>query len=234
LINPRPLLAAFLAVTLVPAAGLVWLGWRTLEQDRALETQQVRDRLEHATDVIVSDLQHELGRIEESPSELTAVETGSSEKILLVTLGPTGVLRHHGAPLLYRPGMPVDAEPVPATWLAAEDLEFRQSDAAGAQASYEALAKSPDLRVRAGALVRLARVLRSRRQWDRALETYRRLAELDAVRVGGDPARLVAAAALCRVLNDLGRAEDRRLEAIRLHDEIYSGRWPLDRASFLL
>jgi tricorn protease len=33
---PPRLLALFLSVTLVPAGSLVWLGWRLLQQDRAL------------------------------------------------------------------------------------------------------------------------------------------------------------------------------------------------------
>jgi len=47
---PYGLLAAFLAVTLGPAAGLVWLGWRLLEQDRALASQRVLERRENAAD----------------------------------------------------------------------------------------------------------------------------------------------------------------------------------------
>jgi integrase len=37
---PRRLLVLFLAVTLAPAAGIIWLGWRLLEQERALEAQR--------------------------------------------------------------------------------------------------------------------------------------------------------------------------------------------------
>jgi threonine/homoserine/homoserine lactone efflux protein len=41
---PRHLLGLFFAVTLAPAAGLVWLGWSLLEQDRQLETQRAMER----------------------------------------------------------------------------------------------------------------------------------------------------------------------------------------------
>jgi hypothetical protein len=42
---PRPLLVAFLAFALAPVAALGWLGWRLLEQERALERQRAHERL---------------------------------------------------------------------------------------------------------------------------------------------------------------------------------------------
>ena len=51
------LLGAFLVLTLGPATGLVWLGWRLLDQDRALETQRITERREYAADRIVAMLQ---------------------------------------------------------------------------------------------------------------------------------------------------------------------------------
>jgi hypothetical protein len=30
----------------IPLAALGWLGWRSLEQDRALETQHIREQLD--------------------------------------------------------------------------------------------------------------------------------------------------------------------------------------------
>ena len=38
---PNGLLAAFLVLTLGPSLGLAWLGWRLLDQDRALENQRI-------------------------------------------------------------------------------------------------------------------------------------------------------------------------------------------------
>ena len=47
------LLVSFLLVTMLPAAALFWLSWRSLEQDRLLETQRVRERCEQAADLLV-------------------------------------------------------------------------------------------------------------------------------------------------------------------------------------
>ena len=52
----RRLLALFLILTVAPAAGLTWLGWRLLEQDRALEAQRTLERQEYAADLVAGAL----------------------------------------------------------------------------------------------------------------------------------------------------------------------------------
>ena len=42
--DPRRLLVLFLVATLVPAASLVWLGWRMVQQDRTLEGQHEEEQ----------------------------------------------------------------------------------------------------------------------------------------------------------------------------------------------
>ena len=69
---PRYLLALFLAVTVVPATALAWLSWRILEQDRALESQRVQERLDHAVDLIAAALERRLAEVEEQLSALAA------------------------------------------------------------------------------------------------------------------------------------------------------------------
>jgi hypothetical protein len=56
----RHLLAGFLIVTLGPACGLVWLGWKLLDQDRDLASQRLQERRERAADLAVSSLQQRL------------------------------------------------------------------------------------------------------------------------------------------------------------------------------
>jgi hypothetical protein len=55
--TPRTLIALIVAITVVPLATLSWLGWRLLQQDRALEHQQVQQRVERGADLIVAALQ---------------------------------------------------------------------------------------------------------------------------------------------------------------------------------
>ena len=46
--TPRRLMVFFLLVLLLPAAAVVWFGLRLIEQDRALEIRQLRERRESA------------------------------------------------------------------------------------------------------------------------------------------------------------------------------------------
>ena len=58
------LLVSFLLVTMLPAAALFWLSWRSLEQDRLLEAQRVREGCEQAADLLVTALQQKLAALE--------------------------------------------------------------------------------------------------------------------------------------------------------------------------
>jgi hypothetical protein len=62
--TPRHLLAGFLIVTLGPASGLVWLGWKLLDQERDLASQRWQERRERAADLAVGSLQQRLAAAE--------------------------------------------------------------------------------------------------------------------------------------------------------------------------
>ena len=68
----RRLLALFLILTVAPAAGLAWLGWRLLEQDRALETQRALERQEYAADLVAGALSRQ-GRTNQAVQSLERV-----------------------------------------------------------------------------------------------------------------------------------------------------------------
>ena len=50
--------ALFVVLVAIPLATLGWLGWRLLVQDRALEAQRLRERLQDTTTL----LSHEIDR----------------------------------------------------------------------------------------------------------------------------------------------------------------------------
>ena len=54
----------FLAATWLPAAALVWLGWRLVLQDAALEAQRVQDLLDHGALEVASGLNRDLSALE--------------------------------------------------------------------------------------------------------------------------------------------------------------------------
>ena len=70
---PHRLLSLFLAITLVLAAGLVWLGWRILQQDRALEGQRIQERLAQAADLASANLLRGLASLEQRVRALSVL-----------------------------------------------------------------------------------------------------------------------------------------------------------------
>src|SRR5947199_133345 len=76
--SPRYLLTLFLAIMLVLAASLSWLGWRLLKQDRALESQRIQERLDNAADLIAASLLH---KFSESRVQFTSLVTLSDSDL---------------------------------------------------------------------------------------------------------------------------------------------------------
>jgi len=64
------------------------------------------------------------------------------------------------------------SEASPTAFASGEELEFKRHDLTGAASAFRALAASPDPAIRAGALVRLARVERKSGQVEVALRSY--------------------------------------------------------------
>jgi hypothetical protein len=134
------LLASFLVVTMLPAAALLWLSWRSLEQDQLLEAERVRKRCEQAADLVVTALQQELAAVEQH----TAGDppAGADAVRLVFYADRVETLPPHR--LVYYPAVPPVREAPPQIFDAGEALEFRQSDFQRAAAAFRAIAKSSD------------------------------------------------------------------------------------------
>ena len=209
---PNRLIVILRTLTLVSVSALGWLGWRLISQDRLVEAQRAHDRLEQAADRIAANFRRRLdgeGRLQ----GLTIVATNESFSV---------------APpdrLLYYPHAAPEPEAPGAAFREAETCEFRANQPLLAIASYERLAQANDPAVRAGALLRLARVLRKIGRKEQSLAVYRRLEAIAGVRVAGTPAELVARHEIC-VLR--GRQED----ADSLLSGLREARWQLRRGQF--
>jgi signal transduction histidine kinase len=224
----------FAVATVLPAVALGGLGWRLIEQDERLERQRVQDRVESAAGGVTADLEHELADVERGLGS-SAPATPAASVGLTVRLDQQGqVTPVAGARLAYDPSPPPrPREPPETAWAEAERLEFGARDARGAARAYERLAASPDPQVRAGALVRGARVLRRSGRIDDALELYSALARTSGLTVIGDPADLMARWARVELLAAHGRAREARAEAVGLDLDLREGRWRLDRTTAL-
>ena len=225
---PRNVLVLFIVVAAVSVSALIWLSWRLLKQDRALENQRVQERLERAADLIVTSLNLGLSEIEGRLSEFS----DPGDHAVSLAFGPNEVEARPAGRLLYYPFIPPVLESPATVFEAGEVLEFRQQDYAGAIAAFRALAGSKDPLIRAGALLRLGRNLRKNNQIQEALAAYEELAQLGSTPVGGDPAELLARQARCELLNVLNRSAELQLAAKSLDADLQQGRWRLDRVSY--
>jgi signal transduction histidine kinase len=127
--------------------------------------------------------------------------------------------------LLYRP-LPTQAPEAPAAAFSeGEIVEFQQNDPAKAADWYRRLSGQKDAPLRAGALLRLARVLRKGGQIPEAREAFTKLAAMNGTAVAGAPADLVARLELCELS---GRPED----ALALRQDLLRARWQLTRGQF--
>ena len=181
---PRSLVGLIAAITVLPLALLTWFGVRLIEQDRELEAQQTRQRVERAADLAVTAIDRELRAWE---SRLASMTSTWREPAVTVMFEPDGRVQAV-PPLAYWP-IPVAHPEAPASAFAeGEALEFRGGDAAGASAIYRRQARSEDPLVRAGATTRLARTLTALGRGAEAREFLATLATADDIGVHGVPA----------------------------------------------
>jgi signal transduction histidine kinase len=242
--SPRYLLTMFLAIMLVLAASLSWLGWRLLKQDRALESQRIQERLDNAADLVAASLLHKFSEGRDQLNSLSALSdadlpTRASElagqdagTALIVVFRPQAVDAYPRSALLYYPFQSTAKDAPAKIFEAGEVAEFQHRDFAKATAIFRELSHSKDPTIRAGALLRLARNLRKAQQSRAALDIYDQLDQMGATPVGGLPAELLARHARCTLLDELRRKPDVKREARLLHADLHNGRWKLDRGAY--
>jgi signal transduction histidine kinase len=234
---------SFLAFTLAPVAALGWLGWRLLEQERALERQRGHESLQSVADRVGATLARQLTRAEERLSSLVvtpdeqigraASALGSPlDDALVVVLKPRGIDGYPPGRLLYYPFVASPPEPPAEAFAQAASFEFRRRDPLGAAAIFRKLAGSAEPAVRAAALLGLGRNLRKARRFPEALAAYGDLVRLGPVAVGGLPADLLARQERCGLLAEVNRRPDSHREAESLYLDVQGGRWRLRRAAY--
>jgi len=209
---PSPLLVILRLLTLVSVSALGWLGWTLIKQDRLVEAQRAHERLEQAADRVAANFHRSL-------------DAGGRLQGLLLRVTNDWLSVAPPGRLLYYPHVAPEPEAPGAAFREGETYEFREERPLLAIAFYERLARDADAAVRAGALLRLARVLRKMGRKEQSLAAYRQMEAIPGVRVAGIPAGLVACHEICVLL---GRKED----AEGLLASLREARWQLRRAQF--
>ena len=222
--QPAPQLVALIAgVTVVPLLILVWLGWRLLEQDVALEQQQIEQRVERAADLIVAALRRKVSLVED---QLGSGRSSWPDGILVADFREDGV-RVQAARVAYLPVVPSLPEASSSLFAEGERLEFVHRSPEAAANWFRPLSESPHRAVAAGGLVRLGRTLTKADRVDDAAAAYQRLTTFDDVSVGGVPASLVGRYALGRLLQRNGGQLELQKLGVTLRDDLLNGRWPI-------
>jgi signal transduction histidine kinase len=223
----RRLAVLLLAVTGAPAVTLVWLGLQLLLQERSLQAQRGIERQQAALGQVIRALEASLA---DAGRHVGAgpVPDGMTR----LTLAADGVGAEPADRVLWLPVRRLLPGVESRRFADAERLEFQGQDVA--LASYQEAAQSPVAAVRAGALLRAARVLRRQRKWDQALSAYERLARIDGFEIEGAPSDLQARRAFASVLEDAGRVAQMRASAVALEADLLGGRWALDRPAWEL
>jgi signal transduction histidine kinase len=218
---------------LVLGGALGWLGWQWLKQDRALEGQRLKERLELAADHMAVALQQDLMDLE---GYLGFVPGPGAKKppvgVLVLQGTKRAVNAYPPGRLLYYPAISEGEEPTAAIFAAGEALEYQRNDPAKAVALFRELARSPDPLVRAGAWLRLGRNLRKIGRPEEALQAYNELVRFGRTPVLGLPAELLAREARGTVLEAIGKREELLKEASLLRAALWSGRWSLLRPAW--
>src|ERR1035437_4664020 len=216
---PKSLLLILVLLSLVSVSAVGWFGFKLLEQDRMVQAQRRQERLEQAADRMAATLR---GTLAETGERLSAWLTtpppaGKPDDGVLLTVEENSVTAHPAGRLLYYPAPSKEPEARAEVFAEGELLEFLQAQPAKAADAYRVLAESKNAAIRAGALLRLARVLGKLGRREDSRAAYTRLAAIGGVRVAGVPAELVARHAL-------GDGS--------LREDLLRGRWHLTRGQF--
>ena len=229
---PRNLWLLFGVVIFVPAATLVTLGGRLMEQDRLLAAKRQTELVELAADQSVRALNQDFAALRKSlegppPSELLQGAAWVTFRAGRLEAVPFGRI-----PYFPRAMKMEEAPSEPFRDLESE--EFREPpDLEKALTLSRALAKHSSTAIRAGALLREARILRAMGRREEALVAYTALSKISLVSIGGEPASLFAERARCAVLAESSRSRELRTESRSLAAGLRKGTWQLDRETYL-
>jgi signal transduction histidine kinase len=223
---------ALLVTAVVLTVVVAWSGWLLLKQGDAIEKQRERERAESSAEALREKIRGKLAGagdqlsawLSQPEAPLPAIEgtVVFAERPGRVELHPSGAL-----PFVPSSDLPAVADPLLAS---AETSEFSDGKPEKAAAAYRELSRHPKSYVRAGALLRLGRVLRISGDWTGALAAYRRLASMGSLLVEGYPAELAGLDGERLTLASAGdnRSADLARKIVELID---AGRWQLNRGT---
>jgi len=222
---PRTLLLILFLLTCVSISGVIWSGWKLSDQQRIVESQRLQENLDQAADRIATTIR---GKLAETGDRLAgnapAPDSIPPGGIWLNFDSKTVTALPQGR-LLYEPLIVESAANDSDIFSVPEIFEFILAQPEQALRTYRQLSRSPDPRIRAGALLRIARILRADGRLAETQPVYAEMARLTGVRIAGLPADLIALHELAAISPPSGPAE-------QLQNGLLHGRWRLSKGQF--
>lgn len=225
---------AFILVMGLLLIALGWLGWLLLAQDRSLQQERERQRVDRAADHVLQALDQRIVSIHDRLDEMARALAGSAnadvvaaleehrDSMIAVHMTPASLTVVPGMALHYVPPAYQKRAPT-GPWAEADRLEFARNDLAGAMQELEPLLASSESWVRAGARARLGRIRNRMGDTDGALEDFARLVEYDSDFVETVPAPWLAHYARSSIFAATGEAAALSAEAQRLAALLHQG-----------
>ncbi|MBK7931231.1 MAG: hypothetical protein IPJ98_28245 [Bryobacterales bacterium] len=216
----------------MPALALVALGVRLMEQEWIVAGQRRRQSLEHAADLAVRVLEQELASLRRKVAAEHWDDLPLPGDSAVLIIRGQSVSAFPAGRLPFLPSTPPLEEIPEGAFAEAESFEFAKQDLTEALRRYSGMAASRSPGIRAGALLREARVLRKLGRGTEALAANQRLAEVRGIALSGMPVDLLARRSRCAILADLSRRAELADEAQGIRQDLRAGRWALDQASY--
>jgi signal transduction histidine kinase len=226
----------------VLVGALGFLGWKLLDQERDLERERLQERLGLAAESAVSRIRQELDGTVNTLRTIAASDeadrrriaerlAGPRTDVVIVAQSPDGLWSSNA--LVFYPDQPDRTDQAVEAFHSLEAQELGDHTLPSVLAAYQRLAGSRDPTVRAGALLREARVARSLGQPSVALAAYRELEALGTTAAAGRPADLVALVERCSLLASSDRqSANLRQCAAELRNGFLQARWRLSSGEF--
>src|SRR5262245_52510925 len=143
----RAVIALSAGLTLLVACALGWLGWRVISQERALDRQRQRERVEQMADAVLASVQRTFSEValrQGRASEPVANADPGAPVTVRVHFDRTTVHTDPPHVLLYYPVVPTAGSLSEREFIDVDRLEFQEKDDARLLIALQAIAGRSD------------------------------------------------------------------------------------------
>jgi len=234
--NVHAILGIAAGLVVLVSLALGGLGWRLLQQEEALQQQQARDALEGKANILQTRFFSKMAETETLLRRLgSSLPAGVAESFgdgAVVVILKTGVQVQPPGQLVYLPAVPPSAPLDDFLFSEATKLEFQSRDMNAAKVALSELTRQP--KVRAEALLRLARIQKKSGQINEALGSYAKLSDEKTMSPGLEaPYGLLSRLQRAELFKEFGKTADAQAEARALIGTLDAGEWAIDKDAYL-